>query len=95
MSRSFPRTPRALAAAVAIGSLAVLAPASAVVAAPVASAAVVTSAPTSAPTGERNTKVSRFRVGVAGGAEHGDEQLDLDHLASRSVDHLHGSCRRS
>jgi len=68
MSRSFPRTPRALATAVAIGSLAVLAPASAAVAAPVASAAVVTSAPTSAPTGERNTKVSRSMTGIRSSA---------------------------
>jgi hypothetical protein len=68
MSRSFPRMPRALATAVAVGSLAVLAPASAAVAVPVTTAAVVTSAPASAPTGERNTKVSRSMTGIRSSA---------------------------
>jgi hypothetical protein len=60
--------PRALATAVAVGSLAVLAPASVAVAAPVSTAAVVTSAPASAPTGERNTKVSRSMTGIRSSA---------------------------
>ena len=32
----------------------------------------------------------RLRKGVAGGAEHGDEDLGPAHLAGRAVDHFHG-----
>ena len=37
----------------------------------------------------RRLRPGRFRIGVAGRAEHGDEQLAaVDHLAGRPVDHL-------
>jgi hypothetical protein len=68
MNKSLARIPGALAMVVAVGSVALLAPASTASAAPVSTTAAATSASASAPTGERNTKVSRSMRGIRSSA---------------------------
>jgi hypothetical protein len=68
MKRSLARTTGVLATALAVGSVALLGSVSPATAAPAPATTAVTSAATLAPTGERNTKVSRSMTGIRSSA---------------------------
>jgi hypothetical protein len=68
MKTSLARMTGVLSTALAVGSVALLGPVSVAAATPAPTTTVVTSATTSAPTGERNTKVSRSMTGIRSSA---------------------------
>ena len=68
MKTSLARLTGSVATALAVGSATLLAPVGAAAAAPTATTSVVSSVTAAAPTGERNTKVSRSMTGVRSSA---------------------------